>query len=85
MESPLRKIRDNMGWTENKLAHLLGKRASVIGKIEHGKMRIPDSFYDSLRALGVDPFKLAIEQENFIAWRRKFYSALKWGLKPENV
>lgn len=84
MESPLKKIREKMGWTTEKLAYLLGKRSfsSVIGKIEAGKMRIPAEFYDRLRTIDVDPFELAIEQERFIEWRKEFHSCLKSGISP---
>ena len=85
MKSPLKKIREKMGWTKKNLADLLRNRSSVIGKIEEGKMRIPDKFYAPLRTLGVDPFKLAVEQEDFIEWRRKFYSDLRWGLSPSTI
>ena len=83
--SPLKKIREKMGWTKKNLADLLGNRSRVIGRIEGGRMRIPDKFYDPLRTLGVDPFQLAVEQEEFIQWRRKFYSDLRWGLLPSTI
>ena len=85
MKSPLKKIREKMGWTKKNLADLLQNRSSVIGKIEEGKMRIPDKFYAPLRTLGVDPFQLAVEQEDFIEWRRKFHSCLRWGIVPPDI
>ena len=85
MKSPLKKIMEKMGWTKKNLADLLENRSSVIGRIEDGKMRLPAEFYEPLRAIGVDPFELAIEQENFILWRREFYSRLRWGLPPSTI
>lgn len=85
MKSPLKKIREERGWTKEKSADLLETDSSVIGRIEEGKIRLPDRFYIPLRNLGVDPFKLAIEQEDFIEWRRKFYSCLRWGIVPPDI
>jgi transcriptional regulator with XRE-family HTH domain len=81
--SPLQKIREERGLTRKELAELLHTRSYVITKIEGGNMRIPAAFYELLRTIGVDPFELAIQQENFIRWRREFYSRQRWGLPPQ--
>jgi transcriptional regulator with XRE-family HTH domain len=84
MKSPFEKMREKRGWTKEKSADLLGNPswARVIGRIEKGKMRIPDKFYVPLRNLGVDPFELAIDQERFIEWRKNFHSYLRSGIPP---
>lgn len=84
MNSPFKRTREEMGCTKTELAELLGDRnySSVIGNIEAGKMRLPDKFYTPLRNLGVDPDELALAQERFIEWRRKFHSCLRWGIVP---
>ena len=87
MKNPFKRMREERGWTQEKSAYLLGKRGwvRVIGKIEEGKMRLPDKFYIPLRNLGVDPFELAVAQECFIEWRRKFHSCLRWGIAPPTI
>ena len=85
MKNPFKRMREERGWTQEKSADLLETHLSVIGRIEKGKMRLPDKFYIPLRNLGVDPFELAVAQERFIEWRGKFYSCLRWGITPPTI
>lgn len=82
MRSPLKTIREKRGWTRGNLAKLLKTSSYVIGRIEDGTMRIPAEFYDHLRAIGVDPFELAVAQEAFLEWRKEFHFCLRWGIVP---
>ncbi len=82
MRSPMREIRQRHGWSKRTTAHLLNAAGITIDRIEKGTMRLPASFYEKLKQVGLDPFALAVAQENFIQWRRAFYFALRRGTVP---
>ena len=83
MTSPFGAFRKRSGLTKKELSRELGTTTRIISDVEDGRKRLPAKFYNPLEIRGEDPKLLAIQQEEFIKWRRYFHSCLRWGIPPE--
>lgn len=72
IQSPIRKIRNQRGWTISECADRLGIRPGSVGKIELGLINIPVVCLPKLKQLGYDPLEILLEHYDFMLRIRKF-------------
>ncbi|MES0385028.1 MAG: helix-turn-helix transcriptional regulator [Hyphomicrobium sp.] len=70
MESPIKKLRHDLGLSRGELAKALGENYSYLAALERGEYNLPPRLAEGLLALGVDPEALAANITAFRADQR---------------